>query len=88
MLIVLSPAKRLDFTPADPALPASERRFHEDTTSVSKTTRRQTRADLRRLMGISDDLAKLNAERFRRSIPNRLTGSRPPSPSPAMYMRG
>ena len=65
MLIVLSPAKRLDFTEADPALPASERRFRDDTASLSKTAKRQTRADLRRLMGISDDLAKLNAERFK-----------------------
>ena len=65
MLIVLSPAKRLDFTEADPALPASQRRFVEDTASLSKTARRQTKADLRRLMGISDDLARLNVERFK-----------------------
>ena len=65
MLIVLSPAKRLDFTEADPSLPASQRRFVEDTASLAKTARRQTRADLRRLMSISDDLAKLNAERFK-----------------------
>ncbi len=65
MLIALSPAKRLDFTDPDPALPASERRFVEDTASLAKTARRQTRADLRRLMGISDDLAKLNVERFK-----------------------
>ncbi|WP_292071296.1 peroxide stress protein YaaA [Brevundimonas sp. UBA7534] len=74
MLIVLSPAKRLDFAPADPALPASERRFREDTTSLSKTARRQTRADLRRLMGISDDLAKLNAERFKAFDPDSTDG--------------
>lgn len=65
MLIVLSPAKRLDFTPADPALPGSDRRFLEDTDSLAKTARRQTKADLRRLMGISDDLATLNVERFK-----------------------
>lgn len=65
MLIVLSPAKRLDFTEADPALPASQRRFVEDTASLSITARRQTKADLRRLMGISDDLARLNVERFK-----------------------
>lgn len=65
MLIVLSPAKRLDFTEADPALPASQRRFVEDTASLAKTARRQTKADLRRLMGISDDLARLNVERFK-----------------------
>lgn len=74
MLIVLSPAKRLDFTQADPALPASERRFREDTASLSKTARRQTRADLRRLMGISDDLAKLNAERFKAFDPESTDG--------------
>ena len=65
MLIVLSPAKRLDFTEADPALPATERRFRDDTASLAVTARRQTRADLRRLMGISDDLATLNVERFK-----------------------
>ena len=64
MLIVLSPAKRLDFTEADPALPASERRFREDTANLSRTARARTVAELRRLMGISDDLARLNRERF------------------------
>ena len=65
MLIVLSPAKRLDFTETDPALPATARRFLEDTASLAVTARRQTKADLRRLMGISDDLARLNQERFK-----------------------
>ena len=65
MLIVLSPAKRLDFTDPDPTLPATARRFVEDTANLSRTARRQTRADLRRLMGISDDLAKLNQARFK-----------------------
>jgi cytoplasmic iron level regulating protein YaaA (DUF328/UPF0246 family) len=64
LLIVLSPAKRLDFTEADPALPASERRFREDTASLSRTARARTVSELRRLMGISDDLARLNRERF------------------------
>jgi cytoplasmic iron level regulating protein YaaA (DUF328/UPF0246 family) len=64
LLIVLSPAKRLDFTEADPALPASERRFREDTANLSRTARARTVAELRRLMGISDDLARLNRERF------------------------
>ncbi len=64
MLIVLSPAKRLDFTEADPALPASERRFREDTASLARTARGRTVAELRRLMNISDDLARLNRARF------------------------
>ena len=65
MLIVLSPAKRLDFTEADPAIPASERRFLDDTASLTRTARRQTQAELRRLMSLSADLARLNQERFR-----------------------
>ncbi len=74
MLIVLSPAKRLDFTEADPALPASERRFVEDTASLAKTTKRQTRADLRRLMSISDSLAELNQARFKAFDPESHDG--------------
>ena len=64
MLIVLSPAKRLDFTEAHPDLPASERRFQDDTANLSRTARARSVAELRRLMSISDDLARLNRERF------------------------
>lgn len=64
MLIVLSPAKRLDFTEARPDAPASERRFQDDTANLSRTARARTVAELRRLMSISDDLARLNRERF------------------------
>jgi cytoplasmic iron level regulating protein YaaA (DUF328/UPF0246 family) len=64
LLIVLSPAKRLDFTEAEPALPASERRFREDTASLARTARGRTVAELRRLMSLSDDLARLNRARF------------------------
>jgi hypothetical protein len=74
LLIVLSPAKRLDFTEADPALPASERRFREDTATLSKTARARTVAELRRLMGISDDLARLNRERFQAFDPESTGG--------------
>jgi uncharacterized protein len=65
MLIVLSPAKRLDFAEAPADLPATRHRFTDDVKSLSVTARRQTQADLRRLMGISDDLAKLNQQRFK-----------------------
>ncbi|WP_426028644.1 peroxide stress protein YaaA [Brevundimonas sp. TWP2-3-4b2] len=64
MLIVLSPAKRLDFTEGPATAPATAPRFAEDTATLSKTTRRLTRADLRRLMSISDTLADLNRQRF------------------------
>ena len=74
MLIVLSPAKRLDFTPADATVPATDRRFLEDTAQLSKTAKRQTRADLRRLMGISEALAELNQARFKAFDPDSTDG--------------
>lgn len=74
MLIVLSPAKRLDFAEADVETPASERRFLDDTAALSKTTRRLTRADLRRLMSISDSLAELNRQRFKAFEPESVAG--------------
>jgi uncharacterized protein len=74
LLIVLSPAKRLDFTEADPALPSSERRFLDDTASLARTARGRTVAELRRLMSISDDLARLNRERFQAFDPDSTDG--------------
>lgn len=65
MLIVLSPAKRLDFAPAPDAPPATTPRLMGDTANLARTTRNLTQADLRRLMGISADLAKLNQARFK-----------------------
>ena len=64
MLIVLSPAKRLDFSESPLDVGATRPRFGDDIASLAVTARRQTKADLRRLMGISEDLARLNRERF------------------------
>lgn len=64
MLIVLSPAKRLDFSEPGLSVAPTRPRMADDIASLAKTAKRQTKADLRRLMGISDDLAKLNRERF------------------------
>nr|WP_314436126.1 peroxide stress protein YaaA [uncultured Brevundimonas sp.] len=74
MLIVLSPAKRLDFTEPVSTLPASDRRLLDDTSALAKTAKRQTKADLRRLMKISDELAQLNVERFKAFDPESLDG--------------
>jgi cytoplasmic iron level regulating protein YaaA (DUF328/UPF0246 family) len=64
MLMVISPAKSLDFTPAGPHVPASTPAMAADTAELAKVARRLSRADLKRLMGISDNLALLNYERF------------------------
>lgn len=64
MLIVVSPAKKLDFTPAAIDLPMTPRRCAKETAELEKVTRKLTRADLRRLMSISETLADLNWQRF------------------------
>ncbi len=64
MIIVLSPAKSLDFTAAAPGTPMTTPQLKDDIGVLAKTTRRLTRADLRRLMGISPKLADLNHARF------------------------
>jgi len=64
LLIVISPAKKLDFTPASADLPMTPRRCAGETAELSKVTRQLSRADLRRLMSISEALADLNYERF------------------------
>src|ERR1700740_1494735 len=64
MLIVLSPAKALDFTAPATAAPLTTPQLGEDTAELAKVTRKLTAADLRRLMSLSENLAKLNRERF------------------------
>jgi cytoplasmic iron level regulating protein YaaA (DUF328/UPF0246 family) len=64
MILVLSPAKSLDFTPVEGAR-ASSPAFSRDTAALARIAKRLTHADLRRLMGISEKLAELNVERFR-----------------------
>ena len=70
MLIVLSPAKSLDFTPAGPGVPATTPALVQDIGELAKTTRRLRKADLKRLMSISDNLAVLNYERFQAFDPD------------------
>jgi cytoplasmic iron level regulating protein YaaA (DUF328/UPF0246 family) len=64
MLMVISPAKSLDFTPPDRRVPATLPAMTADTAELAKVTRKLTKTDLKRLMGISDNLALLNRERF------------------------
>ncbi len=64
MLIVLSPAKTLDFSPAPGGLSTTRPIFAKDTAQLAKIARTLKRADLKRLMGISDKLADLNVGRF------------------------
>jgi cytoplasmic iron level regulating protein YaaA (DUF328/UPF0246 family) len=74
MLMVISPAKALNFAPAPPFAPLTLPAFRGDTESLARTVRRLTAADLRRLMGISEDLAKLNRQRFQAFDPHSEDG--------------
>ncbi len=64
MLIVVSPAKKLNMSQVEDA-PRTEPEFMGDTGTLVKTARELKAGDLKKLMGISDNLAALNAERFR-----------------------
>ena len=65
MLILLSPAKNLDFDPADPSVPVTEPRLTTQTRQLAAVTRKLKASDLTALMAISEQLADLNRERFR-----------------------
>lgn len=63
MLVVISPAKRLDFSPVDaaPTMPA----FQQEANVLASHARALSLGRLKALMGLSDDLARLNRDRFR-----------------------
>ncbi len=64
MLTVLSPAKNLDFSPAPGAPAFTAPRLSADTAELAGAAKALSRAELKRLMGISDDLAGLTHARF------------------------
>lgn len=64
MLMVISPAKALDFTEPSRPLPLTTPELKADIAELDKVTRKLSAADLRRLMGISEKLADLNQKRF------------------------
>lgn len=63
MLVVISPAKSLDMDPVH--VPATAPAFQADAVRLAKTARNLTLGDLKSLMDISDDLARLNRDRFK-----------------------
>ena len=64
MLFLLSPAKNLDLDPAPEGLETTSPSFKADIKALSEITRNLSVQDLKDLMGISDNLATLNHERF------------------------
>ena len=63
MLIVVSPAKSLDMSPVSAEM--TDLMFPDDAMRLAKAARNLTLSDLKGLMSISDNLAKLNRDRFK-----------------------
>lgn len=64
MLVVISPAKKLDWRPAD--TPATVPRLHDDAVALAEIARGLCTGELGRLMHLSPSLSALNHERFQR----------------------
>ncbi|MEM8591159.1 MAG: peroxide stress protein YaaA [Pseudomonadota bacterium] len=64
MLVVISPAKRLDWAEV-PRNDLTRPDFEADAMRLAKTARNLTLGDLQKLMDISPDLARLNRDRFK-----------------------
>ncbi|MGV6801319.1 MAG: peroxide stress protein YaaA [bacterium] len=64
MIILLSPAKNLNFDELSHPIEMSKPALSKDIQELSQTTRQLSRSDLIQLMGISDKLADLNFQRF------------------------
>lgn len=63
MLVVISPAKRLDW--AERNIEQTAPAMQADAIRLAKTARNLTLGNLKALMDLSDDLARLNRDRFR-----------------------
>lgn len=63
MLSILSPAKSLNFDPVETEV--TQPRLLDRSEKLVATLRKQSAADLQELMSISENLATLNAERYR-----------------------
>ncbi|MEY4083766.1 MAG: hypothetical protein RL483_1135 [Pseudomonadota bacterium] len=65
MLILLSPAKTLDFESDLPAIEMSRPILEEESVALVEAARRLSPSGLASLMGLSDKLAQLNVDRFK-----------------------
>lgn len=64
MLILISPAKTLDFESASPNVKTTEPDFLPDSSKLIETLQKASPSKISKLMSISDKLAELNYERF------------------------
>ena len=65
MIVVISPAKSLDFETEPPRLDFTQPALLDDSEKLVRSMRRMSADDLSDLMGIKERLANLNVERFK-----------------------
>ena len=65
MIVLLSPAKTLDFSESTLGT-HTEPRLLKDSPKLVKVLKKKTPADIKKLMKVSDNIANLNAERFKK----------------------
>lgn len=77
MLMLLSPAKMMNFDEAPGAPKATTPALKKDFAEIAEVAKKLKRGDLKKLMGISDQLVDLNYERFQAlKTSGRITGAK------------
>ena len=74
MLIVISPAKALNFAAGPESAPLTLPRLADQTAELATVTRKLRAVDLKKMMSLSDSLAQLNRERFQAFDPESEEG--------------
>jgi len=78
MLMLLSPAKMLNFDDAPHAPKATKPVLSKDIAEIAAIAKKLNRANIKRLMGISDTLVDLNFERFQAfKTSGKINGAKP-----------
>tara|TARA_Y100000817_G_scaffold226431_1_gene179257 strand:+ start:287 stop:1066 length:780 start_codon:yes stop_codon:yes gene_type:complete len=77
LFALLSPAKRLDFTPPPSFAKPTQPALLKETMALAMRAKKFNRYDLQKLMGISPKLASLNFERFQSFDPKNKKGTKP-----------
>ncbi|PHS39448.1 MAG: hypothetical protein COA91_05815 [Robiginitomaculum sp.] len=78
MLTLLSPAKKLDTAPVQAVIPPSQPILHSHTEILAKAAKKLSVQDLQTMMKLSDNLAEINAQRFKSfSLDGRSNSAKP-----------
>ncbi len=78
MLTLLSPAKKLDLEPVQAVMPPSLPALHSHTEILAKAAKKLSAGQLQDMMKLSDNLAEINARRFKAfSLDGRSNSAKP-----------